>query len=492
MNFSRNPEPETRNSELQKAPGPAGDSRLGSLPELRKDPLHLFVESRRRYGDIVRFRLGPELVSHLISHPDYIRHILVENKRNYTKGYAKRERDRIRMQRQSEGEGSSDEMTRRRGFLLSFKLLMGDGLLSSDGELWRRQRKLTQTAFHRKRLELLAARMTSSTLGLLDRWAENADSGRPLQISDEMMHLSLSILLQSLFSMDPLSEDALAVDKALTGYLGIMKELGEVQEDETETSSLVENQLLKAVQTLEEIVYRLIEDRRRSGKDRGDLLSMLLRARDEESGQGMTDRQLRDEILTMFLAGQETTSTGISWTWYVLSRYPDVRRRVHEEWARVLEGRAPAAEDLPRLEYTMMVISESMRVYTPVWFMMRNAIENDQIGGCEIAAGSDVFISPYVVHHHPDLWPRPEEFDPERFRPDRVARRPRFHYMPFGGGPRICIGANFALMQTQLVLATIGQRYRLEVVSDRPVEPRALFTLVPKNGLQMTLHRRNS
>ena len=476
---------------LKIAPGPEGDPDLGSLPELRQDPLRLFVESRRRYGDIVRLRLGPELVSHLIAHPDYIRHVLVENKRNYTKGYAKRERDRIRMQRPGEGEGSSDEMTRRRGFLLSFKLLMGDGLLSSEGELWRRQRKLTQTAFHKKRLDLLAARMTSSTLGLLERWAENADSGRPLQISDEMMHLSLSILLQSLFSMDPLSQDALAVDEALTGYLGIMKELGQVQ-DETETSSLVENQLLEAVQTLEEIVYRLIEDRRRSGKDMGDLLSMLLRARDEESGEGMTDRQLRDEILTLFLAGQETTSTGIAWTWYVLSRYPDVRQRVHEEWARVLEGRAPTAADLPRLEYTMMVISESMRVYPPVWFMMRNAVENDEIGGCEIAAGSDVFISPYVVHHHPHLWPRPEEFDPQRFGPDRVARRPRFQYMPFGGGPRLCIGASFALMQTQLVLATIGQRYRLEVVPDQPVEPRAVFTLVPNNGLQMTLHRRNS
>ncbi len=474
----------------KEAPGPKGDPRLGSLPELRKDPLHLLVESRRRYGDIVRFRLGPELVSHLIAHPDYIRHVLVENKRNYTKGYAKRERDRIQMQRRSEGDGSSDEMTRRRGFLLSFKLLMGDGLLSSEGELWRRQRKLTQTAFHRKGLDLLAARMTSSTRALLERWAENADSDQPLEISNEMMHLSLSILLESLFSMDPSSEEALAVDEALTAYLGIMKELREVQEDETETSSLVENQLLEAEQTLEKIVYRLIEERRRSGKDQGDLLSILLRARDEERGEGMTDRQLRDELLTMFLAGQETISTGIAWTWYVLSRYPDVERRVHAEWREVLGGRTPTAADLPRLEYTMMVISESMRVYPPVWFMMRNAVENDEIGGCEIAAGSDVFISPYVIHHHPDLWSRPEEFDPERFRPDRVARRPRFHYMPFGGGPRICIGANFALMQTQLVLATIGQRYRLEVVPDQPVEPQAVFTLVPKNGLQMTLHRR--
>ena len=385
----------------KEAPGPKGDPRLGSLPELRKDPLHLLVESRRRYGDIVRFRLGPELVSHLIAHPDYIRHVLVENKRNYTKGYAKRERDRIQMQRRSEGDGSSDEMTRRRGFLLSFKLLMGDGLLSSEGELWRRQRKLTQTAFHRKGLDLLAARMTSSTRALLERWAENADSDQPLEISNEMMHLSLSILLESLFSMDPSSEEALAVDEALTAYLGIMKELREVQEDETETSSLVENQLLEAEQTLEKIVYRLIEERRRSGKDQGDLLSILLRARDEESGEGMTDRQLRDELLTMFLAGQETTSTGIAWTWYVLSRYPDVERRVHAEWREVLGGRTPTAADLPRLEYTMMVISESMRVYPPVWFMMRNAVENDEIGGCEIAAGSDVFISPYVIHHHP-------------------------------------------------------------------------------------------
>lgn len=460
---------DTPHPQRRKAPGPQGDPELGSLPELRKDPLRLFVESRRRYGDMVRFRLGPELVGHLIAHPDYIRHVLVENKRNYSKGYEKRERDHIRMQQQSEGDESSDEMTRRRGFLLSFKLLMGDGLLSSEGELWRRQRKLTQTAFHKKGLDLLATRMTASTRALLERWAKNADSGQPLEIPDEMMHLSLSILLQSLFSMDPSGKEALAVDEALTAYLGIMKELGEVQDDEREVSSLVENQLLEAVQTLEKIVYHLIEERRCSGRDRGDLLSMLLRARDEESGEGMTDRQLRDEILTMFLAGQETTSTGVAWTWYVLSRYPEVERRVHEEWSRVLEGSTPTAADLSDLGYTMRVISESMRLYPPVWFMLRNAIEDDEIGGYEIPAGSDVFISPYVIHHHPDLWSRPEVFDPDRFSPDLVARRPRFHYLPFGGGPRICIGANFALMQTQLVLATIGQRFRLRWYPARPL-----------------------
>ena len=269
MMTARNQDRETRNAKPAQAPGPQGDPELGSLPELRQDPLRLFLESRERYGDIVRFGLGPELVSHLIAHPDYIRHVLVENKRNYTKGYGKRERDRIRTQQQSESDESSDERTRRRGFLLSFKLLMGDGLLSSEGELWRRQRKLTQTAFHKKRLDLLAARMTSSTLGLLDRWAENADSGQPLEIQNEMMHLSLSILLQSFFGMDPSSEEAQTVDEALTTYLGLMKELGEVEENATEISSLVESQLLEAVQTLEKIVYRLIEERRRLWKRRG-------------------------------------------------------------------------------------------------------------------------------------------------------------------------------------------------------------------------------
>ena len=258
MMTARNQDRETRNAKPAQAPGPQGDPELGSLPELRQDPLRLFLESRERYGDIVRFGLGPELVSHLIAHPDYIRHVLVENKRNYTKGYGKRERDRIRTQQQSESDESSDERTRRRGFLLS-----------SEGELWRRQRKLTQTAFHKKRLDLLAARMTSSTLGLLDRWAENADSGQPLEIQNEMMHLSLSILLQSFFGMDPSSEEAQTVDEALTTYLGLMKELGEVEENATEISSLVESQLLEAVQTLEKIVYRLIEERRRLWKRRG-------------------------------------------------------------------------------------------------------------------------------------------------------------------------------------------------------------------------------
>ena len=218
---------------------------------------------------------------------------------------------------------------------------------------------------------------------------------------------------------------------------------------------------------------------------------MLVFARDEETGQSMSDKQLRDEVMTIFLAGHETTANALGWTWYLLSRHPEVTRRLETELAEVLGGQTPTLDDLSKLNYTSMVIQEAMRLYPPVWIIGRNAVKADQIDGYDIPADSSIMLSPYVTHRHTNFWDNPEGFDPERFNPERAKGRPYFAYFPFGGGPRLCIGNNFALMEAKLVLATVAQRYRLELVPGHPVEPEPLVTLRPKHGLLMTLHPRN-
>ncbi len=478
---------EIKRAEVRDAPGPSGHPQLGCLPELRANPLRLFIDCHKKYGDVVRLPLASGFAAYLVSHPEAIRHVLQDNYTNYTKGYARSDRDNVE---------TADQVAQRRGFLLSNKLIFGNGLLSSEGDLWRRQRRLMQPAFSRHRLAGLVSTMSEAIEAMLPSWRPFADSGRRLDLPAEMMHLALTILLKSMFSLDIRSADADAVDEALSTYLRIMKQRGESLKAEASSlnpqgpSELQEDALRKAVEQLEAIVYRIIDKRRQSEEERDDLLAMLLSARDEETGEGMDDRQLRDEILTMFMAGQETTSTGISWTWYVLSRFPEVERQVHDELSSVLDGRAPVADDLPRLVYLRQVLEESMRVYPPVWFMMRTAAEDDTIGGYHVPFGSDVIISPYIVHHHAGFWPDPERFDPERFAADTTPARPRFAYMPFGGGPRLCIGNHFAITQSLLVIATCAQKYRLRLAADQQIEPRAIFTLVPDPGLEMTLEAR--
>jgi cytochrome P450 len=246
----------------------------------------------------------------------------------------------------------------------------------------------------------------------------------------------------------------------------------------------------QTVAEFEAFVARLLAERRADPTDRGDLLAMLLAARDPETGEGMTDKQLRDEILTIFMAGHETTANALSWVWYLLARHPDAKARLHAEVDRVLGGRTPGFADLAELKWTRMVIDEAMRLYPPAHGISRTAIGEDRIGGVRIPAGANISISMYVTHRNPTLWPDPERFDPERFAPDAVARRHRFAYMPFGGGPRVCIGNSFAIAEAQVIVAMIAQRYRLRLVADQVVEPVALITLRPKNGVRVTLEPR--
>jgi cytochrome P450 len=235
-------------------------------------------------------------------------------------------------------------------------------------------------------------------------------------------------------------------------------------------------------------VHDIITHRRNQYTDTGDLLSMLLLARDEEMGQGMDDQQVRDEVITLLIAGHETVSTALTWTWDLLSQYPHVERQLHTELDNVLGGHLPKVEHLAKLSYTRMVLEEALRLYPPAWIFGRKAIADDEIGGYSIPANSIIVLSPYITHRHPAFWGNPEVFDPERFIPKRSTDRPHFAYFPFGGGPRMCIGNNFALMEMQLILATVAQRYKLRLVPGHPVEPEACLSLRPRYGLPMTLH----
>ncbi len=442
------------------APGPRGHALLGSLPAYRQGRLRFFTDTAREYGGVVRVRLGPRVI-HLVSHPDGIKHILQDNHRNYRKG----ERyDRL-------------------------VPVLGRGLLTSEGEFWLRQRRLAQPAFHRQRLGAFATIMTEATAAMLARWEREAWRGQPLDIAAEMMRLTFAIVGRTLFSAD-VSGEADAVGQALTIALR------EADRRIRSTIPLPERlptarnrRVREAIRTLDGVVYNLIAARR-DGRDarEGDLLAMLLAARDEETGEGMSDRQLRDEVMTIVLAGHETTANALAWTWYLLSQHPEAEEHLRAEVATALSGRTPGIEDLAALSYTRMVIEEAMRLYPPAWAVGRTALVDDEIGGYRIPAGKTVVLSPYVTQRLPQFWDDPERFAPERFRPERVAARPRFAYFPFGGGPRLCIGNGFAMLEAQLIVAMVAGRYRLRLVPGQRVEPEPMVTLRPRGGLPMTLH----
>jgi cytochrome P450 len=427
---------------------------------VRDSPIHLYLSARERHGDVVRFVANWRFEWYLVAHPDDIDRVMRAEHRRYQKG------ETIRV----------------------LKLLLGEGLLTSEGESWLRHRRLAQPAFHRRRVQALAPMMTGAAEEPLKRWAPLAEAGRPLDIQEEMMRLTFQVVGAALFSAD-MRGAADRVGPALTECLEHLnyRSLHPLALPERFPTRR-NRRFLRARGELDRIAYALIEGRRRGGEEHDDLLSMLMEARDEETGEGMSDAQLRDEVLTILLAGHETTAVALSWTFYLLSGRPDVERRLHEELATVLGGRPPRAEDLPRLPYTRMVVEESMRLYPPAWALARQSREPVEVGGYSLPAGATFVLSPYVTHRHPLLWPDPERFDPERFTPERSEGRPTFAYFPFGGGPRHCIGNGFALMEAQLLLATIAQRHSLRLVPGHRVEPEPLVTLRPRGGLPMTLH----
>jgi cytochrome P450 len=431
------------------------------MPRFRRDPLGTFTDLARQFGDIVRMK--GLWTAYQFSHPRDIEYILQTNHRNYHKSkfYA---------------EGKSS---------------IGNGLLLSEGDFWRRQRRLAQPAFHRQRIAGFARIMADATEAMLEEWRPSARRGEPLNISAEMMRLTLSIVGSALFSTD-LSRNTDTIGRSLAvAREHLIRRTWQPIRLPISIPTRRNRNYLRAIRAADAIIYGMIAERRRrpaGAADTDDLLTMLMRARDEETGEAMSDKQLRDEAMTIMVAGHETTALALSWAWYLLSRHAEVERKLHAELAATLNGRAPTFEDIPKLEYTAMIIEEAMRLYPPAWIIARRAVNDDCVGGYHIEANSEIMLLPYVTHRHPDFWENAEDFEPARFSPEQSEGRPRYAYFPFGGGPRQCIGNNFAMMEATLVLATVAQKYRLRLVPEHPVEPEPSVTLHARHGIKMTLH----
>ncbi|HKQ78576.1 MAG TPA: cytochrome P450 [Blastocatellia bacterium] len=439
-------------------PGPKPVIQSVNLFAFRRDPIKFLTNLTNRYGDVVYFQLGP-LQVYLINNPDYIRDVLVTHNRNFMKG-----------------EG-----------LQRAKRLLGEGLLTSEGEFHLRQRRLAQPAFHRQRIAGYGKTMVEYAARMSDGWR----AGETRDVSREMMRLTLAIAGKTLFDADVESE-ADEIGEALTTTFELFNSMTLPFAQWLERLPLpATRRFQKARGRLDATIYRIIDERRKSGEDRGDLLSMLIQARDEEGdGSGMTDEQLRDEAMTIFLAGHETTANALTWTWYLLAQHPEVEARFHAEVDEALKGSLPTAEDFPRLRYTEMIFAEAMRLYPPAWIIGRRALGDYQINGYTIPARSILLMSQYVTHHDPRFFSDPFRFDPERWTPEARESRPKFSYFPFGGGPRLCIGESFAWMEGALVLATVAQRFRMRLAPGHPVEMQPLVTLRPKHGMRMILEAR--
>ena len=423
-------------------PGPRSWVPGASLRAMQRDPLGFLTRVAREFGDCAHFTFGPQHL-YLFTHPDLIRDVLVTKHRSFMKGRA----------------------------LQRTKLLLGEGLLTSEGDFHMRQRRLMQPAFHRDRIARYGEVMKANAERVAAEWCD----GRTMDVAREMMRLTLSIVAQTLFGSD-VSDEADEIGRALSELMEVFTVLLNpftqwLQKLPTPKMRATR----RAIERLDATVYRMINERRAGGVDRGDLLSMLLLARDEEGGGGgMTDLQVRDEAMTLFLAGHETTANALSWTFYLLARHPEVDERI-----------ASADE-----RYIRMVLAESMRLYPPAWIIGRLAIEDVEIGGYTVPRGAIVIVSQYVTHRDPRWWPDPDRFDPERFADDSTSRA-KFSYFPFGGGSRICIGESFAWTEGVVVLATLARKWRLTLAEPMSVVPRPMITLRPRGGIRMTAHARH-
>jgi cytochrome P450 len=438
---------------IRRPPGPPPGFLVGRFPLLGSDPLATFTGWAREFGDMFYYRAGWIHV-YFLNHPDLIESVLITQSQNFAK-------DKV---------------------IQNSRWFLGQGLLTSEGPEWRRQRRLCQPAFHRQRLSTYGETMGAYSEEMLAGWPD----GEVRDIHQEMMQLTMRIVAKVLFSVE-VSEDAKKVATALnllmrhtTGLRMIMPPLLR----HVPLPALV--RVKRAVRELDEIVNRIIRERLASGEDAGDLLSMLMASRDED-GSAMTDRQLRDEIMTFLLAGHETTAVSLSWTWYLLSQHPEVGDKLRQELGEVLGGRTPQLEDLARLPYTDKVVKESMRLYPPAWSLARSTANEIEIGGYRLPKGSNVVMSPWIMQRDPRFFDHPEQFDPDRWTAQTAQQLPRFAYFPFGGGPRLCIGASFAVMEANLLLATIAQRFHLTLVPGHPVVPQPGITLRPRHGMRMTM-----
>jgi cytochrome P450 len=440
----------------RKMPGPRGVRLVRALLRMRTDVLGTFAEQVREHGDAVRFALGPRGLV-LLNHPDHVAHVLQRNAPAYKRSANYRE----------------------------LGLVLGQGLLNSEGRLWQRQRRLIQPLFHRHQVAQIAPLVTRLTQEMLEAW-RGLPSGQSFDVHVEMMRLTLRVVGHALFSTD-LAAECDELGQALKTVLPVVQKRTERLVNLPLWAPLPAHvRFRKAMRALDRIVLGLIHTRQKAGAEAPrDLLAVLLQARDPQTGEGMGPRQVRDEVMTFLLAGHETTANALSWTLYLLARNPEAESRLRAEIREALGDRPPALEDLPRLEYTRRVLQESMRLCPPAWLLEREALEEDVVGGFRVPRGALVMLCPYTVHRHTEFWDEPERFDPDRFLPERSAQRPRCAYFPFGSGQRQCIGEAFAMLEMELILPQVLQAVRLEAVPGHPVEPDPGVTLRPRHGILM-------
>jgi cytochrome P450 len=438
--------------------GPTARYPFQFLVEVARNPLAMMISIARSYGDISHYKVGPQHI-YFFNHPDLIRDVLVTHQKNFHKS---------------------------RG-LERAKRLLGNGLLTSEDEFHLRQRRLAQPAFHKQRIATYANTMVD----FADRTRSGWKDGATLDIHTEMMRLTLAIVAKTLFDADVDAEAAEIGDAMTHAFESFNYAMLPFTEYLEKLPIAPVRRFNAARDRLDRTIYRVIAERRANSEDRGDLLSMLLLAQDTEGdGTSMSDEQLRDEALTIFLAGHETTANALTWTWYLLSQHPDVERRFHEE-IDSLGGSRPTIDDLPKLPYTRMVLAESMRLYPPAWAIGRRALNPFQAREFTIPANAVVLMSQYVMHHDTRFFADPDRFDPERWTPEAQAQRPKFSYFPFGGGARVCIGEQFAWMEGILLLATIAQQWRMRLAPWQMIDVQPLITLRPRYGMKMTTHRKS-
>ena len=442
-------------------PGPRGQFFWGMLGEMRRDMLGLYRSAHQQYGDIITLPFaGVDTFS--ISHPDLFKHVLQDHNKNY-----------VRSQ-----------------FLMRIlKTFVGESLFTTDGDDWLGRRRLAQPAFHRQRIAGFSDTMTTAAQAMLDQWDRGPD-GQRLELDHELMQVTLRVAGKTLFSRDLIGEANVLGEafNATSEYVNFRLKNPFVLPPVVPTPR--NRKFTRALKVLDQTIYAIIRERRASGEDKPDLLSMLMNARDEDTGEGMDDHTLRNEVAVMLFAGHETTAATLTWAFYLLSQHPEAEQHLHAELSEVLAGRSPTLDDLPKLRFNRMVIEEALRMYPPAWSMSRQSVAEDELGGYRLPAGSSFNVCINNVHYDPRFWDHPERFDPERFLPERSADRPHFAYLPFGGGPRLCIGNQFALTEAQLVLASVAQRYQLRLVPGHPVQPNPIFVLRTSHGLPVTAHRR--
>lgn len=435
-------------------PGPDRTVFQAILSTIRQqqDRLAYLIAINRAYGDIVHFHTGLRDI-YLLVQPEYIHSVLVEQ---------------------------ADKFYKTRPFKRALGKYLGQGLLVLDGDEHRRERRLAQPAFHHQRIEAYAAVMVSFTERLMARWRH----GQTVDMAQEMMALTSSIVAKTLFDAD-VSHDAEVIGQSMA----ILQEATIIQFDPVRRLLMglspqqrrAENEAIRA---LDEIIFRIIDERRAAKIDKGDLLSMLLISAEADDQPSM--QRVRDEVISLFLAGHETTANVLTWAWYLLALHPEVADKLHTEVASVLGGRAATAQDMAHLPYATMIIKETLRLYPSAWVITREAITEVEIGGYRLKAGSVAVISPYITHRHAAYYPDPLAFRPERFAAGAEQTLPRFAYFPFSGGPRVCIGQSFAMMEAVLILATIAQRFQLDLVPDQQIDIEPLITLRAKHGIRMT------